>query len=400
MKSKKKNQEWKTIESLDKAKDWIIQCDEIEISEIRQIRKSLSAAEQQELFRYIAISLSETVDDFLNFEILADNFLIWLDYEFSQENVNGFVEGFLSSSHPDKVLLHLTHMVLGQDVSEEARDSEIFPLALALICELALALFTNNRNNINRSAMRALQKDINTHLLSVSNMANTSIRLSLIHYFGLLSRRSSEEMDAFNRIMGRFGHSMLDHLFVLLFQKKTESVAFSFLLENLPAILEANNQCQKMLHEAFKTCMLKHPERFTMFLNDLGLSLVRDEKIKPYPRAIDVFIEHVGALFKISSDVNHRPLAKELFACLIPFKDFPKTIELIQLLKTEEAIRLSLREYVREEVEFARQGVKRHGLAMISQSKKRKTAFAKPSQTSVLGQVNLLGAVETIKEAS
>src|SRR5690606_18318848 len=107
----------------------------------------------------------------------------------------------------------------------------------------------------------ALLDHIATFLLSVSNANSSCIRLSLLHYFGVCERHSEQKV-CFNRIMGRFGHTVLDHLFNLLFRKRSEAVALQYLVENLPHVLEADRHAQKIVHETFKFYMLKQPERF------------------------------------------------------------------------------------------------------------------------------------------
>src|SRR5690606_26461565 len=106
---------------------------------------------------------------------------------------------------------------------------------------------------------QALLDHIATYLLSVSNTNSSCIRLSLLHYFGVTEHGSSNKL-YFNRVMSRFGHTVLDHLFALLFRKKSEAVALQYLVENLPYVLGADRHSQRIVHETFKHYMLKEPE--------------------------------------------------------------------------------------------------------------------------------------------
>ena len=130
----------------------------------------------------------------------------------------------------------MVELALTAEVSDQENSESIFSSAVALVCELGSLLQEVEKAYPGELGERIhkLLEHISTYLLSVSNSSNNCIRLSLLSYFSNLERGLSHK-PSFNRIMARFGHTILEHLFALLFfnNKKTEGVALQFLLDNL-----------------------------------------------------------------------------------------------------------------------------------------------------------------------
>src|SRR5690606_9680768 len=157
----------------------------------------------------------------------------------------------------DEACWPLVEIALSNELAEGTHDQDIFEMAVALVCELGISIQEYDRaypGEFRRAS--ALLDHIATYLLSVSNANSSCIRLSLLHYFGV-TEHGAEQKICFNRIMSRFGHTVLDHLFNLLFRKRSEAVALQYLIENLPYVLEADRHSQKIVHETFKFYMLK-----------------------------------------------------------------------------------------------------------------------------------------------
>src|SRR5690606_41340755 len=114
-------------------------------------------------------------------------------------------------------------------------------------------------------------------------------------YFGV-TEHGTVNHQSFNRIMGRFGHTVLDHLFNLLFKKRSEAVALQYLLENLAFFLEADRHSQRIVHETFKFYMLKQPERFVLFIQAFTEHLAVSGE--DYDEAARVFMQHLVLLLK------------------------------------------------------------------------------------------------------
>ncbi|MCH2192497.1 MAG: hypothetical protein MK188_16445, partial [Gammaproteobacteria bacterium] len=263
---------------------------------------------------------------------------------------------------------------------------------VALICELGQILQFIEKEYPGELQMdtNKLLDHISTYLLSVSNSNNNCIRLSLVHYFGTLEAGKSYK-PGFNRIMGRFGHTILEHLFLLLFNKKTEAIALQFLLENVPFILEADNHCQKILHETWKYYMLKKPERFALFIQTLTNHLTAEDGANSIA-ARKVFLQHLGVLLKIVSEVNHKDLGREIMCAIGKFNNDPFRNDLIALIVKDKAIRENFRNICGKMIDATNgEQIVESADGFRSSKRGRKPSFAKAQKTRPIYQAAFLG---------
>lgn len=266
---------WRSVKGLEEAKQLVDFGILLAWKDMKHVRKVLSDDELQDLVRYFAVRLAERVENRLPEEILIESVLIVMANTEDEEILNSFLEELLHQPNRMEACFTLVELAITAEISDIDHIDDIFAFAVALICELGNIIQTVEKEYPGElgDKSRKLLEHITTYLLSVSNSNNNCIRLSLIQYFGSLEKGLNHK-PGFNRIMGRFGHTILEHLFTLLFNKKTEAVALQFLLDNIPYVLEADNHSQRILHETWKYYMLKKPERFALFIQTLTKHLV------------------------------------------------------------------------------------------------------------------------------
>ena len=389
---------WKTFKSLDEAKD-LVDRGFFSIGKKRStLGKILNPNEMQELMRYFAVRMAERVESRLPEEILIESLLILMANSQEEEILNAFLEELVQQPNRMEACVTLVELAITADVSESDHYDDIFSIAVALICELGQILQMIEREYPGELQMdtNKLLDHISTYLLSVSNSNNNCIRLSLMHYFGTLEAGRSHK-PGFNRIMGRFGHTILEHLFTLLFNKKTEAIALQFLLENIPFVLEADNHSQKILHETWKYYMLKKPERFALFIQTMTGHLV-GQPLREKHLARKVFLQHLGVLLRIVSEVNHKDLGREIMCAIGAFNEDPFRNDLVKMIVKDKAIRENFRNLCAKMIDATNaEQIVDEADGFRSSKRGRKPSFAKADKTRPIYQATFLGHQQAAK---
>lgn len=389
---------WRSVKGLEEAKQLVDYGILLSWKDMKHVTKVMRSDEVQELVRYFAVRLAERVENRLPEEILIESVLIVMANSASEEVLNAFLEELLQQPNRMDACAILVELAITAEISDVDHIEDIFAFAVALICELGNIIQEIEKQYPGElgDKSRKLLDHITTYLLSVSNNNNNCIRLSLIQYFGALEKGQSYK-PGFNRIMGRFGHTILEHLFTLLFNKKTEAVALQFLLENIPSVLEADNHSQRILHETWKYYMLKKPERFALFIQTLAkhLSTLPEEATVICRK---VFLQHLGVLLKIVSEVNHKDLGREIMSAIVAFPNDEFRQELMRALAEDKTIRDNFRKLMNKLIEASNSDQVIEQFDGFRSSKRgRKPSFAKADKTRPIYQVTFLGHQQTAK---
>lgn len=390
--SSENNTSWKNFKNLEDARNMLDQGILLSWKDVKHLKKTLSHNDLVELMRYFAVRMAERVESRLPEEILVESLLILMANCQEEDVLNAFLEELVQQPNRMEACVMLVELAITVDVSDSEHYEDIYSIAVALVCELGQILQYIEKEYPGELEMDTskLLDHISTYLLSVSNSNNNCIRLSLVHYFGSLEAGKSVK-PGFNRIMGRFGHTILEHLFTLLFNKKTEAIALQFLLDNVPYILEADNHCQKILHETWKYYMLKKPERFSLFIQTLTKHL-SNQGIESAGLARKVFLQHLGLLLKIVSEVNHKDLGREILCSIGKFNEDPFRNELVRLIVKDHAIRENFRNICAKMIDSTN-GVQvvENADGFRSSKRGRKPSFAKAEKTRPMYQAAFLG---------
>ena len=386
---------WKGIKDAESARQLIDGGVIVRWKEMRSLKKELSDDDQCQILRYFATQLCQKSHNRLASEIIVESTLIWIANSIKESLIVAFFDQLFSEEGHDHAARTLVEIALTSEVAENSHDEELYSMAVALVCELGIAIRELEHRSPNSfKNAREVSDHITTYLLSVSNNNNTCIRLSLLHYFGFTSSKDSDK-SAFNRVMNRFGHTVLDHLFSSLFNKKSEAISLQYLLENLPYVLESDAHCQRILHETFKYYMLKKPERFALFIQTFTENLYTHDSTSHHARR--VMLQHIGALFKVVSEVNHKVLARELLIAMQHFSGEPFKNELFDHILSDSGIRPVFKDLLSQlktsdSVHFAETVAQ-----FRSPRRGRKPSFSRADHIGTMGQVSFLGNLELAK---
>jgi hypothetical protein len=223
-----------------------------------------------------------------------------------------------------------------------------------------------------------------------------SIRLSLVHYFGVIEHGQTHH-HAVSRLMSRFGHTVLDQLFSLLFKKRSEAVALQYLIENLPFLLEADIATQKIVHDTFRTYMLKQPERFCLFLQAFSDDLSSREETT-FQAAQMQFLNHLAVLFRVVSEVNQKQLAGELINGFTKFADFPVIHQILKDLGADPRVKPQFLELLVTAIKSESPEEAAGNVASFRANRRgRRPSFARAEGLGTLHQVHYLSGLEVPK---
>ncbi len=381
---------WKQVGNIEDAKRLVDFGVIITWNEAKRLRKSFSSEESQALVEHLAVRLSEPSETRLVDEVLIETLLKWIANSPDESAMSCFLETFLSVSDIGPSATKLVDVALTTELTEEKHQEELYSIAVSLICELGVALhiLTNQKSEPSADDRRILDH-IATYLLSVSNSNNACIRLSLLNYFGSTEFGTSHK-NGFNKVLSRFGHTVLDHLFELLFNKKTEAVAIEYLLDNLKFVLEADRHAQSILHETFKFYMLKNPERFALFLRTFAKDY---SEIPGFQTNLSrfSFFQHLGALLRVVAEVKHKALTQTILSCLAMFDGIEERNDIIDALLELPEIHQSLRDVLRQMRNAVDSSKVIASSSRFSESKRgRRPSFSRAKDLTTVNQVQFL----------
>ncbi len=399
MDQEKKLVMWKEVRAAQEAFNLIDKGVMLKWRDMRTLKRYINPQDEKDILRHFARRLVERSDARLQAEFVLESALVWLSFSTSEELMLCFLEEFFASPGVEQAAWQVVDIALTGEISETKHGKDIFEMAVVLICEIGVSVQEYELANPGDfKKANQLLSHIATYLLSVANTNSACVRLSLVHYFGVVEHGHAER-PCFNKILGRFGHTVLDHLFYLLFLKKSEGVALQYLLENLPHILEADNHSQKIVHETFKFYMLKQPERFSLFLSTFAKSFIQ-LKDSSYDDAKRMFLRHVAALLQVASSLNHKILGKHMVAILVRFDGTHVFEEIYQELRQPDLLRHTFVETLervrnKADIAIAAQGEVPDKVVFVRTSKRwRKPQCAHHNEVGTLKQVTYLGAIE------
>lgn len=389
---------WKSFNNVDEAKHLIDVGALLTWKDFKNVRKVLDDAQIEELVFHCAGRLAERVESRLQAELLVESLLVIFANVQKEEVLSLFLQELLLQDNRIAACQILVELSITAEVSDAEHAEEIFATSVALTCELGQIIRliqVQDPTELGNSGPKLLDH-ISTYLLSVSNSNDNCIRLSLLNYFGSLEKGRVNK-HGFNRIMGRFGHTVLEHLFMLLFNKKTEAVALQYLLENVPYILEADDHAQTILQETWKHYLLKKPERFALFIQALTQYLLQmpDDEARQCRKT---FLQHIALLTKKVAEVDHKELGRELLSAMASFRREPFFKDVVNLLARDRTIRESFRSLVVKMSEASdAENVLEEADGFRSSKRGRKPSFAKSDKTKVIYQVKFLGQQPSAK---
>ncbi len=356
----------------------------------RHLIGSFSESEQSEIICHLVSRLCERTEIRLSQEIIVESLLVLMANASSESLIVVMLEELFSNPRCELACKNIMEVVFSAEYADKGHAIEIYNLSVVLVCELGFAIQGYDRQFPGQlKGVRQLLDRVATYLLSAGNSNSDSVRLSLIHYFGE-TEQGLVEKPFFNRVMNRFGHTVLDHLFAMLFRKKVEAVALQYLLENLPFILEADHHTQLIIHESIKFFSLKNPDRFGLFFIALAqrVGALPHEQYRLAHRAL---LLQFSALFRVVSEVNAKELGRDLVIGLGYLRDEPTFSSVISELESDDHLRPQFREMIQKLMHAASKNLDPGDLITLKNVKRgRKPALARTVEMGTVSQVSFL----------
>ncbi len=391
-----KSATWKGINDLEMAKKLIDSGILLQWREMRTLNRNFSEEQQEKIINHMAIRFVERSKQRLSAEIIIESLLIWLAATSNDRLIGCFIEGVFNQPKSGESFSALAEIVLSFEPSGTDHIKEMNSTGVLLLVEtgIAVQLVATQYPDMIKSP-KALIEKISSYLLSISNTTDKSTRFALVHYFGVVEK--GKRRDNFNKVMTRFGLTVLESLFSLLFQKKTESIALQFLLENFGYVFDADSSVQKITFNVMRTNMLKNPERFSLFINTFSRH-VHSEFWDGGSKARQTYVNHLMLLFKVSAHVGHRVLASELIRSISMLKDQQSLFLELQKIANDISIKKKFRELVESEIVMLQGEKVKNSSAVLFRSTKRgrKPSFTKAEKVGSIKQISILGATEKV----
>lgn len=202
--------------------------------------------------------------------------------------------------------------IADNEINDRTTTLPIAEAALVILTEFGLMLANQHgKSALDAKAASHVVEYISTSLLARSNVNSTAMRISLVHFLASCETNHKSTLQL-NRVISRFGHSLLEEMLKAFFDDKRKvTAAFFFLVEHLTSFFSASPKLAEMSHEVLKHYMLKYPAEFPLFLASYSESLPSDVN------ALSLATKHISLLHRTAIDVYQRPLAEAIGRVLI-----------------------------------------------------------------------------------
>lgn len=204
------------------------------------------------------------------------------------------------------------------EIVDEQKEDHTVGTAMAMITEIARRILSDEVNlhqTLTSKTGKSLVDNITSNILSRANINNNTARLGIIHYLSVIKPVSKMELQ---RILTRFGESLLMHVFQVYFSGKKESkLAFHFLAKHLLDFLSSTPALAEMSASVMQNQMFKNPKEFPDFIKKyIRFSIPLMEKNHLFIRAVGI---HLAFLTKSACEVEQKELSKELLQAVNMF---------------------------------------------------------------------------------
>lgn len=280
-----------------------------------KVYKQFTREQRTRLCEDAALVLKEKFDAEVRLESAIYLLGVAIAQERDWEAANALLDAVISKATSADFLRELSLILLEISDNELSGKATRVPLAqtiLVLLTELGMQLAANvGRNGLDTRETGRVVEYITTNLLARSNLNNMAMRISLVHYLAKCPLNAQGSLQL-NRVISRFGQSLLDDMLTAFFEDKRKgNAAFFFLVEHLNNFFTASPALAEMSQNVLKHYMLKHPDEFPLFLASYCEFIPKEEV------GLTNATRHIALLLKGAIEVNQRPLAESIGRILV-----------------------------------------------------------------------------------
>ena len=390
---------WGRVTSLHDVRTLIDRGVILQRKDVRRVLARFNAEEQNTIVAHFATTFCENVSSWSMAERTIESLLVWLTWSGDDAAVRVFIAKLCDQENFHRACWVLTEVALSNEINQLEEGERIFATAVSFVCELGRTLHgEEGEGKITSNDL--LWNHLATWLLSLSSINSGAIRLSLLSYFGSMSYTEMGKK-FFNRIMRRFGYTALDHLFFLLFNRKSEAMALEYMLHNLPWVLGGDYFAQKTLRAIFQHYMYRYPERSLLFLRTFTNELLArppadDEAKRAWQQEIkQSLLRHLASLYLVVSEINQRSLVPEFIEMLTRFRGEESFLNTLHTLRDAD----TLKPYFRSWLALTMRDDIKIFTAKPARKRGRRPSFARTKGSlSTLEIVAFLGNSKVVRE--
>jgi hypothetical protein len=277
--------------------------------------KSFGTEQRNLLCDEIAVILKEKFDSERRLESVLYLVAAAIAQERDWDAANTLLRAVIAKATSAEFLRELSLILLeiaDNDLGDRTSRVPVGQTILVLLTELGMQLAASaGANGIDTRETGRVVEYITTNLLARSNVNNMAMRISLVHYLSKCSQNAQASLQL-NRVISRFGQSLLDDMLTAFFEdKRKANASFFFLVEHLNNFFTASPALAEMSHNVLKHFMLKHPAEFPLFLASYCEFIPKEEI------TLSNATRHVALLLRSAVEVNQRPLVESLSRILV-----------------------------------------------------------------------------------
>ncbi|WP_158999091.1 hypothetical protein [Pigmentibacter ruber] len=207
--------------------------------------------------------------------------------------------------------------LVSHEFEKESFNETLLAHYLTLLVDIAIKNYNLLENKkYDRTQIEGIIDYISSNIIAMCNVNNIEIRIAAVILLNKISGKGNYNLQ---KILSRFGQSLLEHVFQKLFiTPDTRDIAFNFFNTHFEIFISSSPYLAEMTNSVMQSQMLKHEKVFLNFL---------DEYIIIHKDNIDVLKSlsiHLSFLLRRSCDLSKADLIKNLVDLIF------KNLEFIQ----------------------------------------------------------------------
>lgn len=314
----------------------------IRVEDLVHLKRSITHEMTLSVFEYFAKKLTERHRDRVPGEVIMESMLLWMSMAMQEAYFIVFLQKIFEHAERDSIIYMLPRLCFGLEIVDSRHEDNVYDLSVFLVAQTGIQIkhFSQKYPEEFPQAQKIVNH-ISAIMVSIANVSSYRARLCLVNYFGMIELEQYRE-SYFNRVMTRFGSTVLNQLFSYLFEKKTEAYAYQYFVENFPCILLTDSDTQSTIQEIMRYNMLKHPEKFSQLIREFTPELKQTIALYSSDQkkcVVKNYLHHLATLLQVVSQIGHPKISKELLLALCSFEEMPFTQQFLDNIIQSQEIR-------------------------------------------------------------
>jgi hypothetical protein len=281
---------------------------------VKKMYANLKMSEKLLIIRFVCDQIRGSFYKAEGFRPPLYKFFYITEHDSDGEVMKLFLETLLAGNLNVEFLKEVTQAlfeILDNEFKNENKCSRITSNCLAIIIEIGIKVGEENNDNetTHGHKLNSFLDYMTSNMISRSNINSDAMRIALVYYLVRVDKSSHIHLE---KILTRFGQSLLDHIFDAYFKSREKSeAAFSFLINYLSFFLGGSPALAQMSHSILLNQMLKNTASFTHFIQKYILSVEKKHD------NINSLTIHISFLLKEMCDIGQKDTIQDLLNVLM-----------------------------------------------------------------------------------